>query len=163
MHTVLRVLIVCALISQLGLGQIDPWERVRLIEQGKSVSIKLLSGNTVSGKMDEWQADGLVIRKRKDKTVTIPRPDVARVYLNAGMSRGHRAAWAFGIGGGTGAALYGGVAAASGGVDGISTGAFALGGGLFIGGISAAIAALIPQHKELIYQAPAAAPAAKTK
>jgi hypothetical protein len=163
MNTALRVFVVWALVCQLGFSQTDPWERVKLIEKGKTVSVILASGVTVSGKMDEWQPDGLVVRKGKDKTVTVARADVAKVYLVAGMSRGRRSAWAFGIGTAAGAGLYGAAVAATGGVEDMPAAAVIIGGGLFIGGISAGIAALIPQHKELIYTAAVAAAPAKRK
>jgi hypothetical protein len=162
MKCTLRVFVVLALLCQLGFSQVDPWERINLIEKGKSVSIILVSGDTVSGKMDEWRLDGLVLRKGKIKTVTVARADAAKVYLVAGMSRGRRAGWAFGIGGAAGAGLYG-AAVAAGGSDGVPAAALVIGGGIFIGGISAAIAALIPQHKELIYTAPMVAPPAAKK
>ena len=163
MNTALRAFVLWALLCQLGFSQTDPWERVKLIEKGKTVFAILASGTTVSGKMEEWRPDGLVVRKGRDKTVMVARPDVLKVYLVAGMSRGRRAAWAFGIGTAVGAALYGAAAGASGGVEDMPAAAFIIGGGLFIGGISAGIAALIPQHKELIYMAPSIAAPAKKK
>ena len=150
MQPILRVLVAVLCCAQLGLSQTDLWERVQLIEKGKGISVTLASGKTVSGKMDEWQANSLVVRQRKTKTVTVARADVAKVYLTAGMSRGRRALWAFGIGTAAGVGLYGAVVGA-GDVDTEAAGAVIIGGGLFIGGIAAGIAALIPQHKELIF------------
>jgi hypothetical protein len=144
------LLILCALP---GLAQTDPWERVKLIERGKNVSVTLVSGKSVSGKMEEWQPDALVLRKGKG-TVAVAKAEAAKVYLSAGMSRGRRAAWAFGAGLGAGAVLYAVAAATAGGGDtpAETAGIIAV-GGAFIGGIAAGIAALIPQHKELIYTA----------
>ena len=162
MNTALRVFLVWALMCQLGFSQTDPWERVKLIENGKTVSVKLASGKTVRGKMDEWRPDGLVVRQEADKTVTVARADAAKVYLAAGMSRGRRATWAFGIGAAAMAGLIGvAVASDSGGRE--STGAIiaeTIVLGLFVGGVAAGIAALIPQHKELIFSA--APPARKS-
>jgi hypothetical protein len=155
MNSALRVFLVWALMCQFGFSQTDPWERVKLIENGKTVSVKLASGKTVRGKMDEWKPDGLVVRLGADKTVTVARADAAKVYLAAGMSRGRRATWAFGIGTAAAAGLFGvAVAADSGGHD--SSGeaiAFVLVFVVIVGGIAAGIAALIPQHKELIFSA----------
>ena len=66
MSFALRLFVVGAFLCQLGFSQTDPWERVKLIEKGKGVFVTLVSGNTVSGKMDEWQPDGLVVRKGRE-------------------------------------------------------------------------------------------------
>ena len=156
MRTTLRVFLAWALVCQPGFSQTDPWERVKLIENGKSVSVKLASGKTVRGKMDEWRPDGLVVRQEADKTVTVARADAAKVYLAAGMSRGRRATWAFGIGAAAMAGLIGVAVASDSGGRRESTGAIiaeTIVLGLFVGGVAAGIAALIPQHKELIFSA----------
>ena len=162
MNTALRVFLAWALMCQFGFSQTDPWERVKLIENGKAVSVRLASGKTVRGKMDEWRPDGLVVRQGADETVTVARADAAKVYLAAGMSRERRAAVAFGIGTAAMAGLLGVAAASdSGGHD--SYGeviAFILVFAPLFGGIAAGIAALVPQHKELIFSA--APPARKS-
>ena len=102
---------------QLCLAQVDPWERVKLIEPGKKVQVKLLSGKTLNGKMEAWSAEGLRVRQGKDKDVPVAKSAVTRVALVTGMSRGRKAAWAGGITGGIIGGLSG-VACASGGCDG---------------------------------------------
>jgi len=52
------ILLVNLLCWQVCFAQVDAWERVKLIEPGKKVSIKLLSGQTVNGRMETWSADG---------------------------------------------------------------------------------------------------------
>lgn len=162
MNSTLSVFLAWALVCQPGLSQTDPWERVKLIENGKAVSVKLASGKTVRGKMDEWRPDGLVVRRGADKTVTVARADAAKVYLAAGMSRGRRAAVVFGIGTAAAAGLFGvAVASDSGGHDSYGEAiAFILVFAPLFGGIAAGIAALIPQHKELIFSV--APPAGKS-
>jgi hypothetical protein len=98
--------LVFVLCAQLGFAQADPWERVKLIEKGKNVTVTLVSGKSFSGKMEEWKPDGLVLRKGKNKTVEVAKSDAAKVYMTVGMSRGRRASWAFGIGFGTGVGLH---------------------------------------------------------
>lgn len=133
-------------------AQSDPWDRVRLIEVGKNVQVKLLSGKTVKGKMKSWSPEGMQLRKGEDNVVPVAKADVQRVSYVAGMSRGNRAGWAFLIGGGAGAAL--GAAACRPSSDCEIHPAAAAGViALWVGGISAGIAALIPQHKETVYLA----------
>jgi hypothetical protein len=150
------------LISQLGantcIAQTDSWERVKLIETGKSVSVTLVGGKTVKGKMHAWSPDSVTILRGKDKTTPIAKSDVAKVAMVAGMSRGRRALWAAGIGGAVGAGIFGAACSGAGDCD-VSPAVVAAGSALWIGGISAGIAALIPQHKEVIYTAGIASPA----
>ena len=126
-----------------------------MIEPGKQVNITLHSRNSVNGKMSAWSPDSVTIRQRQ-KEVHIPRSDIARVALVAGMSRDRRAAWAGLIGGGVGAGYIGAICAAQGDC-GASTVLVGAAGALFFGGIAAGIAALIPRHKEVIYVAKPAA------
>jgi hypothetical protein len=163
MKPVLGTWLAFVLCAQLGFAQTDAWERVKLIGKGKGVSVTLSTGKSVSGKMEEWKPDGLVLRKGKEKTVEVAKSDAAKVYLTAGISRGRRAAWAFGIGAGAVAGIGGAMMASD---DGdYFTGSLAafliptVGAG--IGGIAAGIAALIPQHRELIYTAAPVAPATR--
>ncbi len=130
----------------------DPWERIRLIEPGKKVAITLNSGKSVNGKMGSWSPEGLTVLKGGDKAEQLAKSDVAKVALVAGMSRGSRAGWAALIGGGAGTALYGGTCAGDRWCP-TNPAAMAAAGGIFFGGIAAGIAALIPQHQELLYVA----------
>lgn len=132
-------------------AQSESWERVRLIESGKGVYVKLASGATVKGKMESWSVDGLEVRQSKNKVVPVAKGDVERVSMVTGMSRGRRAGWAALIGGGAGAALGAGVCSGQSADCDIHPAAVAGATALWVGGISAGIAALIPRHKEIIY------------
>ncbi len=151
LRSALGLLLAELLCWQTCLAQIDPWERVKLIEDGKKVSVKLLSGKTLNARMEGWSTDGLSVRQGKDKVVPVAKADVAEVAMVIGMSRGRKALWAGGIvGGGLGAVVA--AACASGGCE-ISPAAMFAAGALVYGGIAAGIAALFPPHKELIYSA----------
>ena len=156
MRTALSTTLVFALIVTLGrpvcFAQVDAWERVRLVEPGKKVSVTLKSGKSVNGKMHAWSADGVTLLQGKDRVVQVPRADVTKVAMAAGMSRGRRAGYAALIGGGVGAGLFTGLCAGDSDCD-IAPASIGLVAGMFIGGIAAGIAALIPQHKEVIYRA----------
>lgn len=146
------LLLVCTLCHQPSLAQVDPWERIRLIEPGKNVSVKLNSGKTVKGKMEAWNSDGLSVKQGKNKSVPMAKSDVARVALVTGMSRGRKAAYAGLIAGG----ITGGITGAACASDGCFVhpgGAIVAIVGVFWGGVSAGIAALFPQHNEVIYTA----------
>jgi len=54
MKNAVVILLVNLLCWQVCFAQVDPWERVKLIEPGKKVSVKLLSGRTVNGRMEAW-------------------------------------------------------------------------------------------------------------
>ena len=148
----LRVFLIPFLCANLGFAQSDPWDRVKLIDKGKNVAVKLASGKSLNGKMEQWSPDSIVLRSG-GQTVEVAKGDARRVYLKSGMTRGRRAAWAAGIGAGAGAALYGAIAASDSFDADIAPAALVAGGAAFIGGIAAGIAALIPQHQELIYTA----------
>lgn len=144
------ILAVALLVPRPSPAQSDSWERVRLIEPGKGVHVRLLSGKTVKGKMESWSGEGLRLRQSRGNVVPVSKSDVQRVSFVAGMSRGRRAAWAALIGGGGGFALGAGVCGGSGDCD-YHPAAIGAGTALWVGGISAGIAALIPQHKETVY------------
>jgi len=154
-HAILRntaLLSLAALLSsRLCLAQVEPWERIRLIDEGKNVSVTLFSGEKVNGKMGAWTVDGIQVRKG-DKAVTVEKGRVERVELVTGMSRGRKAAWAGGITGGIVAGLVGLVCAEYR----CKPSGFAAtaGSAALWGGGAAGIAALFPAHKELIYRAP---------
>jgi hypothetical protein len=134
------------------LAQVDAWERIKLIEPGRSVHVKVQSGKTVKGKFESWSPDKLGLRQGKDRVVDVGRAEVVRIAVVTGRSRRSRAGYAGLIGGAVGAGLLGVACAAGSGCD-VSPGAMAAGGALYFGGIAAAIAALIPQHKDVIYAA----------
>ena len=140
--------------QQTCLAQIDPWERIKLIDQGKQVNVKLHSGKTVKGRMESWDADGIGVRQGKDKVVPVAKSDVAQVAMVGGLSRGRKAAYAFLIAGGITGGLMGAACSASD-CD-VSVAAMAASSAVCVGGIAAGIAALFPQHKEVIYQAQSA-------
>ena len=149
-------LLVELLCWQVCFAQVDAWERIRLIEQGKKISVKLNSGRSVNGQMEAWSTDGLSVRQEKDKVTQVAKSEVARVAMLIGMSRGRRATYAgVFVGGGLGALVAG--ACASEGCD-VSPAALFAAGALIYGGIAAGIAAIFPQHKEVIYTSAASAP-----
>jgi len=152
LRNALALLLVALLYQQTCLAQVDPWERVKLIEDGKKVQVKLLSGVTVNGKMEGWSTDGLSVRQGKNRVVPVAKADIAQVAMVGGMSRGRKALWAGGIvGGGLGGVLVAGCAS-SGGCD-VPLAALFAGSVLLYGGVAAGIAALFPQHREVIYRA----------
>jgi hypothetical protein len=153
-------LILAGMLSwQTCFAQVDPWERVKLVEPGKKLSVKLHSGKSVNGKMETWSADGVAVRQGKDRVVQVAKSDVAQVEMVSGLSRGRKALIAFLVAGGTGvtamaidcAGHRSGEVCGKGG-DGVAV--FAL-----TGGFAALIASLFPQHKEVIYTALPSAPA----
>ena len=154
------LLLVALLYHQTCLAQVEPWERVKLIEPGKNVNVKLHSGKTVRGRMASWNPDELTVRQGKDKVVPVAKSDVAKVALVIGRSRKRKAAYAGLITGGIMGGLVG-VACVregcGGNVVGIGLGA-AFGGAL----IAAGITALFPQHNEVIYTAGSAPLAGST-
>jgi hypothetical protein len=132
-------------------GQMDTWERVKLIETGKKVSVALQGGKSVSGKMREWSPESITLLQGRDKVVQVARSEVKTVAFSAGMSRGRRALWAGSIGGAAGAAIGAAACVSTSSDCDVPPAAIAAGGALWIGGIAAGIAALIPQHKETVY------------
>jgi hypothetical protein len=156
LRNTLALMVVALLYQQMCLAQVDPWERVKLIEEGKKVQVKLLSGKTLNGNMAAWNPEGITVRQGKDKVVPVAKSDVAQVAMVSGMSRGRKAAYAGLIAGG----ITGGITAAecakyrcvpSAGVVVVVVGAV-------WAGIAGGIAALFPPHKEVIYTAAASAP-----
>ncbi len=157
---VLPLLLVALLYQQTCLAQVDPWERLKLIENGKKVQVKLHSGKTLNGKMEEWRTDGVSVRQGKNKVVAAAKADVAEVAMVSGMSRKRKFAWGAGITGGVYSGLLGGACAASRGCElDIPPGAI-VAGVATLSAMVGGIAALFPQHKELIYRAPQAPSAA---
>lgn len=155
MRTALSTTLIAALIMALApasYGQSDAWERVKLIEPGRKISVSLNTGKSINGKMQAWSTEGVTVLQGRDKVVQVPRADVAKVAMTAGMSRKSRAGYAALIGGGVGAGLFTGLCAGDSDCD-IAPASIGLVAGMFIGGIAAGIAALIPQHKEVIYRA----------
>jgi len=150
-------LILAGLLSwQTCFAQDDPWERVKLVEPGKKLAVKLHSGRSVNGKMETWSADGVAVRQGKDRVVQVKKSDVAQVAMVSGMSRARKASYAFLITGG----ITGGLtlaACASTGCEQPYAGLAALGYAGFFGAIAAGIAALFPPHKEVLYTAPPSA------
>ncbi len=148
------ILLVNLLCWQVCFAQVDPWERVKLIEPGKKVSVKLLSGQTVNGRMEAWNADGLSVRRGKDKLLPLAQPTIAQVAMVTGMSRGHKAGYAALIAGGATASLWGLACLGNRGGCDAYVAATAVASSGFIAGVAAGIAALFPPHKEVIYTAP---------
>jgi hypothetical protein len=146
--------------QQASLAQVDPWDRVKLIEPGKKVQIRLHSGKTVNGRVETWKPDSVSVRQG-DKTSTISKSDITQVALVTGMSRKRKAAYAGLITGGVVGGLTG-AAFASACCEDQAIG-IAAAAAVFWGGVAAGIAALFPQPKEVIYTAvPEAAAAGRT-
>src|SRR5574341_1202922 len=77
LNNAIALLLVTLLYHQTSPAQVDPWERVKLIEQGKN------------------------------KVVPVAKSDVARVAMVTGMSRGRKATYAGLIAGGITGGLMG--------------------------------------------------------
>jgi len=74
-----------------GLAQVNPWERLSLIEEGKRVAVKLHSGKTVNGRIRKWSPGGLVVLQGENRPVQLAKSDIAQVALVAGRSRAEKA------------------------------------------------------------------------
>ena len=155
----LVLILVGVLAQQACLAQADAWDRVQLIQPGKKVSVQLGSGKTVSGTMEAWGASDLTVRHHKDQIIVLARSDVKKVALVSGMSRGRKATY-------TGLVAAGGFRGALGALEGAActrpqsccgssacTGPEMVAVAAFWSGVAAGIAALFPQHKEVVYQA----------
>lgn len=154
-RSALELLLVVLLCQQTCLAQVDPWERIKLIEAEKKVQVKLRSGETVKGKMGTWSADGLTVLRGKNKSVPAAKADVAQVAMVRGISRARRALYGSGaLAAGSGIAVAWGCrcctpcstqgnarAAATVGLMGVTAGVVLL------------VWALFPQHKVVIYRA----------
>jgi len=143
-------LLACLFCSQTCLAQADPWEHVKIIQPGRNVYVKLHTHQSVKGKMDAWRVDGLSVRQGKAKVVSIEKSDVAQVALLIGKSRGRKAMYA-GLIAGTAVGTLTGLAYASSDCCGVSPAVVSVSAGTGWGGI----AALFPQHHEVIYSAAA--------
>ena len=152
LNHVIALLLAALLYQPASLAQVDPWERIKLIEPGKKVSVKLHSGRAVNGRMESWSADGLSVRKGKDHVAAVAKSDVAQVAMVTGMSRKRKALYAGLITGGILGGLAG-AACASGGCEVDPAFVVPVVAG-FWAGVAAGIAALFPQPKEVIYTAP---------
>jgi len=139
---------------QACLAQVDPWEHVRIIQPGRNVYVKLHTNKALKGRMDAWRPDGLSLRQGNSKVVSIEKSDIAQVALLIGKSRGRKALYAGLIVGGVAGGVSG-VAYASANCCEVPTAAVAASSAAFFGGVAAGIAALFPQHHEVIYSAPA--------
>ena len=134
-------------------AQADSWEHVSIIQPGRNIYVELHTKKALKGKMDAWRADGLSLQQGGDRVVSIAKSDVAQVALLIGRSRLRKAAWAGlitgTIGGGLSAVAYKASECCE-----VSTAVVAVSSGAFWGAAAAAIAALFPQHHEVIYTAP---------
>jgi hypothetical protein len=111
------------------------------------VNVKLHSGQTVNGRMESWNAEGLGVRQGRDKVVAVAKSDVAQVAMVGGLTRQRKAAYAGLIAGGITAGLMVAACASGGGCD-VNLAAAAAGGGVWVGGIAAGIAALFPSTRK---------------
>lgn len=152
----IALVLMTLLYHQTCFAQADPWQRIKLIEKGKNVNIKLQSGQMRTGRMESWNTDGFSVRQGKDKVVSVAKSDVVQVAMVSGKSRGRKAVYAGLIGGAAGGGLMAAACHSSSSTCDVPPAAVAAGGALIFGGIAAGIAALFPQHKEVIYTAPSA-------
>ncbi len=155
LKTAIVLLLVQLLCWQTCFGQVDQWEQVKLIGDGKKVSVKLHSGETVNGRAEGWTVDGLRVRQGKNEITALAKSDIAQVSAVTGMSRGRKALIGFMVGGVVGVTTMAIDCAghSPGSVCGKGSDkpvVFAL-----VGAIGALIAFLFPQHKRVIYTAPA--------
>jgi hypothetical protein len=157
------ILLLAGLLSwQTCVAQVDPWERVNLVEPGKRLAVKLHSGRSVNGKMEAWSTDGVAVRRGKDRVVQVAKSDVAQVATVSGLSRGRKALYGTpALVGGTG--LIMGTCGADpnaycGGGLGVAN---AVGVGVMLTGLGLLVWALFPQHKEVLYTAPGSGPSKK--
>lgn len=162
------VLMLAALIFQLtAFAQTDAWARVQLVQPGKKIYVRMVTGSAVTGIMAGWSENAVTVRRGKDKVVVIQKSNVAQVAMVSGMSRGRKALITGLI---TAGAVGGLVAAAcrSQNCCGSSTGTTCsngqLAGSVLVWAlIGSGVAALFPQHHEVIFRAaPAAAKAGST-
>ena len=86
--------LMCVCLPVAGLAQKDNWEQVQAIEQGRKVDVRKYDGQTVSGKLEAWNANSVQIRHGSGKMVTIAKDEVSRIALVIGKTRGEKAAWA---------------------------------------------------------------------
>ena len=146
--------LVCMLLSPRCAAQGDSWELIKVIAPGRSVQVKLHSAKAIKGKMGAWRADGISITQSK-KVISMDKDDVAEIALLIGRSRGRKAMLAGVITGGAVAGIVG----ASYGINADdccfdpSAGVLVPLAAGFWGGVAAGIAALFPQHQEVIYSA----------
>ncbi|HUI80891.1 MAG TPA: hypothetical protein VLY24_23360 [Bryobacteraceae bacterium] len=151
----LVLILVGVLAQQACLAQADAWDRVQLIQPGKKVSVQLGSGKTVSGTMEAWGASDLTVRHHKDQIIVLARSDVKKVALVSGMSRGRKATYTGLVAAGALGTLEGAACTRPQRCCGSSacTGPEMVAVAAFWSGVAAGIAALFPQHKEVVYQA----------
>ena len=149
----MSLLLACLVCSQTCLAQADPWERVDMVKQGRNVYVKLHTNQSLKGKMDLWRKDGLSLKQGRTKVVSIEKSDVAEVALLIGRSRGRKAMLAGIIAGSVSGGLTAAGYAASGACCDVSPAVVIPAAAGFWGGIAAGIAALFPQHHEVIYLA----------
>jgi len=133
-----------------GRAQVDRWERVKLVEPGKRVRVELRGGKPVSGTFEEWTPEAVRVRQGGGKVVRIEKADVDRLSMVTGMSRARKAGWAAAATG----AILGGLGAAVCVKEGCSGGeaGFVAGAVGFYAAVAAAVAALFPPHREVIYE-----------
>ncbi len=136
-------------------AQVDPWERLKLLQEGKRVSVTLHSRKQIDGKMQQWSPEAIGIL-RGSEVISLQKAQVSKVEFVTGMSRGKKAGIAGGI---TGGIMMGLFALACGaehcsahdyGLAMAPTAIFSLG--------AAGIAASFGPHKELIYASMLAPP-----
>ena len=140
-----------AALAQDAQGQSD-WAAVQAMAKGrKKAAIETKNGERIEGKISDTSDTGLELI-RKNKTVSVNRTDIRRIYRLSGGSRVKAALIGAGVGAGVGAGAGAGFLSASGGSD--SAGDFMIGITLALAGIGAAIGAVAGggSKRTLIYE-----------
>lgn len=127
----------------------DPWDRLQTIQPSAKVEVRNLAGKRVSGSFEQATANSIRVRTGQG-IVNTTKADVASVSLVMGRSRGKKALIGFAVG----AAVMGGLFAIGCARDcdseEVPYAALAI---PFVGGITAGVAALFPQHRLVLYEA----------
>jgi hypothetical protein len=138
-----------AALAQDAPGQPD-WAAVQAIAKGKKLAIEMKNGERIEGKLNNTSNTGLELIS-KNKTVSVNRTEIRRIYRLSGGSRLKAALIGAGVGAGVGAGAGAGFLGASGGSD--SAGDYMVGATLVGAGIGAAIGAIAGGSKRtLIYE-----------
>lgn len=90
-RSTLALLLTTLLCNSTCVAQPDAWERLRSIEPGKKISVRLASGGTVEGKLKAWSTSELTLQQGNGQAMTLSKPDVARVVKFVGMARWQKA------------------------------------------------------------------------
>jgi hypothetical protein len=151
------LLFACLTFVPACLAQVDTWEFLKTVQPGRNVRVKLKSNKALKGRMDAWRPEGMSLRQGGGKVVSLDKSEISEVALLIGKSRARRAAYA-GLITAIGLGTLTGLAYSSADCCELAPAAVGAAFGAFGGMVAAGIAALFPQHHEVIYSARPAAP-----